>query len=106
MWGYSDNLCFKSWKSQRLTWRRNQIIALRGGGKVRFRLSQHLSILLYIAGEPQKLDRQKYISLNCLFIHFSKIQLSDTSEVLVKLYPDNYAFRIEIYLLLQFLTNE
>ena len=33
------------------------------GGKVRFRLLCHFRILLFIAGEPQKLERQKYISL-------------------------------------------
>ena len=41
-----------------------------GGGrdKVRIRLSQHLRILLFIAGEPQKLScRQKYISLESSF---------------------------------------
>ena len=62
-----------------------------GGGKVRFRLSQHLKILLFIAGEPQKLDRQRYISLESPFHKLFKIQVSDTLEVLVKLlklYPD------------------
>ena len=62
--------------------------SLKGGGgegvKVRFRLSQHLSILLFIAREPQKLDRQIYIyNWNRLFISFSKIQLSDTLWLLV-----------------------
>ena len=38
-----------------------------GGGKVRFKLSRHLQILLFIVGESQKLDRQKYISLKLLF---------------------------------------
>ena len=61
------------------------IIALRG--KVSFRLSQHLRILLYIAGEPQKLDRQKYMSPGLSFISFSKIQLSDTGSN-DKFYPD------------------
>ena len=39
----------------------------REGGKVRFRVLQHLRILLFIAGEPQKLDRQKDISLESSF---------------------------------------
>ena len=38
-----------------------------GGGKVKFRLSGHLRILLFMAGEPQKLDRQKYMSLESSF---------------------------------------
>ena len=42
------------------------------GGKVRFRLLQHLRILLVIAGEPQKLDRQKYILLELSFHKLSK----------------------------------
>ena len=42
------------------------------GGKVRFKLSRHLSILLFIAGEPQKLDRQKYISLESSFCKLFK----------------------------------
>ena len=36
-----------------------------GGGEVR--LSQQVRILLFIAGEPQKLDKQKYISLESSF---------------------------------------
>ena len=61
-----------------------------GGGGVRFRLSRHLRILLFIVGEPHKLDRQKYIVYhwNRLFVSFSKIQLSDTLEILIKLHPD------------------
>ena len=38
-----------------------------GGGNVKFRLSRHLRKLLFIAAEPQKLDRQKYISLESSF---------------------------------------
>ena len=38
-----------------------------GRGEVRFRLPRHLSILLFIAGEPEKLDRQKYMSLESSF---------------------------------------
>ena len=42
-----------------------------GGGlredKVRFRLWRHLSILIFIPGKSQKLDRQKYISLKLSF---------------------------------------
>ena len=36
---------------------------LKGGAgvKVRFKLLPYLRILLFIAGEPQKVDRQKYI---------------------------------------------
>ena len=59
-----------------------------GGDKVRFRWSHHLRILLFIAEEPQKLDRQSIYHWNRFFISVSKIQLSDTLEVLVKLYPD------------------
>ena len=49
-----------------------------GGCKVRFRLLQYLKILLFIAGEPQKLAWQKYISLessfhNIFFSHFRGI---------------------------------
>ena len=33
-----------------------------GGGEVRFRLLGHLRILLFIAGEPQKLEKQRSIS--------------------------------------------
>ena len=44
-----------------------------GVGKVRLRLSRHLRILLFIAGEPQKLDGQKYVSLESSFIRFPKI---------------------------------
>ena len=40
---------------------------VKGRGKVRFKLSQHLRILLFIAGEPQKLDRQKYVSQESSF---------------------------------------
>ena len=55
--------------------RTNEVeVTPRGKGEARFRLSRHFRILLFIAGEPQKLDRQKYISLES-----------------VKLYP---AFRI------------
>ena len=65
--------------------------SLRGGG-----LRLDLGFLktpqntAFIAGEPQKLDRQKYIVYhwNRLFVSFSKIQLSDTLEILVKLHPD------------------
>ena len=32
-----------------------------GEGKVRFRFSRHFRIILFIAKEPQKLDRQKNI---------------------------------------------
>ena len=39
----------------------------KGRGNVRFRLSQHLRIQLFIAGEPQKLDRLKHISLESSF---------------------------------------
>ena len=35
--------------------------------KVRFRLLQHLIVLLFIAGEPQKVDRQTYISIKSSF---------------------------------------
>ena len=38
------------------------------GGEVRFRLSQHPSMLLFIAVKPQKLDWQKYMSPE-LFFH-------------------------------------
>ena len=40
-----------------------------GGGKVRFRYNKlrHLIILLFIAGEPQKLDRQKYTFTGIVF---------------------------------------
>ena len=44
----------------------NGIEQLGGGGggeEVRFKLSQHLKILLFTAEELQKLDRRKYISL-------------------------------------------
>ena len=60
----------------------------RGEGKLRF--LGHLRILLFIAVEQQKLDRHKKSPCHWsrLFISFSKIQLSDTSEVLAKLYPD------------------
>ena len=41
---------------------------IKGGkGKVRFRLSQHLTIPLLIAEELQKLHRQKYMSLELSF---------------------------------------
>ena len=61
---------------------------LKGGCKIRFKSSQHLRILLFIAREPQKLDRQSIYHWNLVFISFSKIQLSNILEVLVKLYPD------------------
>ena len=51
---------------------------LNAGGKVRFRLSQHHGILLFIAGELQKLDGQKYASLESSFHKLLKIQPSDT----------------------------
>ena len=38
-----------------------------GGVEVRFRLLWHISILLFIAGEPHKLDRQKYVSMELSF---------------------------------------
>ena len=41
-----------------------------------------------LAEEPQKLDMQSVYHWNRLFISFSKIQLSDTLGVLVKLHPD------------------
>ena len=41
-----------------------------GGGKDRFRSSQQLRILVSIAGEPQKLDEQKYISVKLSFHKF------------------------------------
>ena len=41
---------------------RLQTVNLRGGGKVR-----HLITLLFVAGEPQKLDGQKFISLEWSF---------------------------------------
>ena len=44
----------------------------RGGDKVKFRLSRHLRILLFIAGEPQKLDRQKYVLLGSFFLKLFK----------------------------------
>ena len=40
---------------------------LKGGEKVRFRLSRHLRIMLFITGEPQRLERQKYTSLESSF---------------------------------------
>ena len=40
---------------------------VKRGGKVRYRLLRHIRILLFIAGEPQKLDRQNYISLELSF---------------------------------------
>ena len=63
---------------------------LGGGGKVRFMLLRHLRILLFTAGEPQKLDRQKYIhvSMKLSFHKLYKIQLSDNLEVLVNSYHD------------------
>ena len=56
----------------------------KGGrdGKVRFRLFRQLRILLFIDGEPQKLERQRYVSLessfyklfeNATFRHFRSI---------------------------------
>ena len=39
----------------------------QGGGEVRFRSSRHLRVLFFIAVEPQKLDKQKYISLESSF---------------------------------------
>ena len=51
--------------------------ALSGGGgggeEVRFSLSRQVRILLFIAGEPQKLDKQKYISLGLSFHKLFKI---------------------------------
>ena len=38
-----------------------------GGREVRFRSSRHLRILLFIAGEPQKLNGKTYISLESSF---------------------------------------
>ena len=43
-----------------------------GGGKVRLRSLRYFSILLFIAGDPQKLDKQKYISLKSCFHTFFK----------------------------------
>ena len=50
----------------------------RGGGegKVTFRLSGHVRILLFIAGELQKLDRQSIYHWNHLFINFHEWLLS------------------------------
>ena len=62
---------------------------LKGEGEVRFRSSRHPRITLFITGKPQKLDRQKYTSLESSFHKLLKnIQLSDTWVVLVKLYPN------------------
>ena len=49
-------------------------ISLKGGEgvKVRFRLSQHLRTILFIAGEPQQPDKQKYISPTSAFRKFFK----------------------------------
>ena len=47
-------------------------LANLGGGKVRFRLSRHLSILPFIAGEAQKLDKQNYTSLELSFYKLFK----------------------------------
>ena len=45
-----------------------------GGGIISFdfRLSQHLSILIFYSKEPQKLDRQKCISMESSFHRFFK----------------------------------
>ena len=59
-----------------------------GADKVRFRFSGPLRILLFITGEPQKLDKQKYMSLESSFHKLSKIHLSDSIEVLEKLCRD------------------
>ena len=55
---------------------------------VAFRLERNLGILLFIVGEPQKLDMQKCISPELFFHKLSENTTSDTLEVLVKLYPD------------------
>ena len=59
----------KSRKIHRQTAIKEHRIGRGGGGRVRvrFRSSLHLRILLFIAREPQKLDRQKYISLASSF---------------------------------------
>ena len=51
------------------------VVVVDGGGggcKVKVRWSQHLRILLFIAGEPPTLDRQKYMSLESSFHKFFK----------------------------------
>ena len=49
-------------------------MGLRGRGiKVRLKLLQHLSILLFIAGEPQKVQAKVYISLGSSFYKLFKI---------------------------------
>ena len=62
-------------------------LLLRGGRgvKVGLRLLQPLSILLFMAGEPEKLGRLKYLSLESFFERFLNMQVS---EVLGKHYPD------------------
>ena len=41
----------------------------------------------FLAGELQKVDKQQYISLESPFHELFKIQLSNTLELFVKLYP-------------------
>ena len=54
--------------------------------KVRFRLLRHLRLLLFIAGEPQMLDKQNYVSLELSFhTLFKKVafrHLKGTSKTL------------------------
>ena len=61
-----------------------------GGGEIRFRLLRHVGIILIIAGEPQKLDRQKYISLKLFFHKLFKNTIFRCllPVVLLKLYSD------------------
>ena len=67
---FDQTICYLSpaWGHRwQLMWRRLSFKRGGGGDNIRFRLSQHLRILLFIAGEPQKLGRQKYKSLESSF---------------------------------------
>ena len=66
-------------------------MSLGGGGKLDSgcRNNSEVRILLFIAGEPQKLNRQKQTSLESWgFREVFKLKFADILEVLVKLYPD------------------
>ena len=95
----TGSFCNFSWHSEK-TWE-SIIIALHTRvcsvvHDVRSELSRQLSILLFIASEPHKLDRQKYISLESSFHKLFKTttfrHLRDIGKTLSLL--DNYVFRI------------
>ena len=60
-----------------------------GGGKVTFRLSRHFRILLFIARERQKLDRQNYVSLELSFHKLFKNTIIKQLEGIGKLYRES-----------------